>query len=647
MPTPFPLYALFIAASWLQGDDGTPGESAHDPPSHRALIDQHCSSCHGGRRTKADLDLVAMLARADRQGDRERDRDAWLKAAARIRAGDMPPPGRPEILDDARADAARSIEEWLPGVTPSSSRRLTRAEIDHSLDDLLGFGTDIALATLPQDGAGGAGFDTCADTLFLSPLFLDGWLLAAREVAALAVPNEIDAAEGFSADQQQLYARWLSDLPAVADGSPDNDRKIEAATSLIADELARRVWRRTPSEDDVASLLHRFQLSLARNNDVRQATREMVVFALVSPKFLYRVDDASDRRRATDATIAERLAFFLTAGPPDEALLSIAAAGTLVSPDILHDQADRLIDGASARRFAERFVVQWLEIESLLQPPGGGASRIGNAALKRSMVDEPVEAFLAALREDRAVFDLVSSDTVFLDEALARHYGLALPPGSDDAGGAYREVDGQGVRGGVLASAAVLTATSLTTRTSPTVRGRFILDRVLGQPPPPPPPDAGSLPPVEAGVSLPVRERLERHRRDPACTSCHAAMDPLGFALEGYDPLGRRRELADGLPVDDRFRLIDGSEGQGLADLKVALSGRRDAIERHLARLLIAYAVGADPGTGYGPDVEDALERAREPSGAPLRLRRLVHAILDGPAFLDTRPAPEPEGEPR
>ncbi len=362
--------------------------------------------------------------------------------------------------------------------------------------------------------------------------------------------------------------------------------------------FASRAWRRPLTDQEKRSLRGFYDKVLVAEGDHRQAIRAVLARVLVSPAFLYRVEQApsaSIRQPLSGWEMASRLSFFLWSSIPDQELRRAAAAGELSQAAGLRRQVKRMLTDAKARRFSTEFFGQWLGFYHFDDHRGVDTSRFPEFTddVKEAMYDEAVSFFEHVIRKDRPVNDLLFADYTFLNKALAKHYGITQEIKSEDAVELMEGANGF-QRGGLLRLGAVLTTTSAPLRTSPVKRGDWLLRRILGTPVPPPPADAGSLPADDkqfGGMS--VKQRLEAHKRNPTCANCHVRIDPLGFSLERYDSIGRlRTEYSDGKPIDDGGTLADQTEIAGVDGLLDYLKANDTQVRRTLSYKLLGYALG-------------------------------------------------------
>lgn len=423
----------------------------------------------------------------------------------------------------------------------------------------------------------------------------------------------------------------------VPDGSQwvlGSDPGLETARRVrfvaIAEAVATRVWRRTPSDQDVARLAALAEGVCDAGGSFRRGARAIVEASLVSPRFLFRIEKAGDR--ALDGfELASRLSFFLWSSVPDDELLGLARSGQLRDDAVRIAQVRRMLRDPRASALATTFAAQWLELRNLETAEPDPARFPMSAKLRRAMQRETELVFETVLREGRSIYELCDADFTFVDESLAAHYGIEGVRGDEM----------QRVRaprpGGVLGHASVLTVTSNPTRTSPVKRGKWVLENLLGAPPPPPEPGADSFEDEHAAEApASMREQLARHRADPKCSVCHTRMDGLGLALERFDAIGRRRESDAGATIDASGVLPGGREIEDLDGIRDVVRGH-PAFLRCVVQKLFVFAIGREPTL----DDRLALERMqRGLSGEATTLEDIVVAITRLDAFIHTRSRP-------
>lgn len=406
------------------------------------------------------------------------------------------------------------------------------------------------------------------------------------------------------------------------------------ARALLAPQM-RRAYRRPVTDRDLERPIQFFHE--AREQQGFEAGVENALAAvLVSPRFLLRIESnppgagPGQVYRIDDYELASRLAYFLWSSLPDDPLLDAAGAGDLRDPVRLEAQVRRMLADPRARNLVTNFAAQWLHLRSLETVAPDSRLFIDFDDNLRQAFRRETELFVESLvQEDRPVGDLLVADYSFLNERLARHYGVPHVYGSH-----FRRVSFTGdlrrQRGGLLRHGSILTVTSYATRTSPVIRGHWILANLAGEPPPPPPPNVPSLESATVSARLPIRERLAAHRENPSCASCHNVMDPVGFALENYDAVGRWRETDDGHAIDASGGLPDGSVAIGVDELERGLLRRPDLFAATLAEKLLTFALGRGVTPEDGPALREVVRRARE---GQYRFSALILGIVHSTPF--------------
>jgi mono/diheme cytochrome c family protein len=377
---------------------------------------------------------------------------------------------------------------------------------------------------------------------------------------------------------------------------PANAADEQACASKILSTLARRAYRRPVTRADLDVLLD-FYKDGRQNGSFEYGIEMAVRRLLVSPSFLFRIErDPANAApgtpyRISDLELASRLSFFLWSSIPDDQLLDLAIQGRLKNPVVLREQVRRMLADPRSQALVTNFTGQWLYLRNIpAVTPDSELFPDFDYSLRDGFRRETELFFGSILHENRSVLDLLTARYTFLNERLAKHYGIP-----DVYGPEFRKVAlSDGTRGGLLAQGSILTVTSYANRTSPVIRGKWLLENLLGSPPPPPPPNVPSLKENKEGEkALSVRERLEEHRANPACASCHKIMDPLGFALENFDAVGQWRSNSEaGTPIDASGVLSDGTKVDGPASLRQALLSHPDAFAATVTGKLLTYALG-------------------------------------------------------
>jgi hypothetical protein len=415
------------------------------------------------------------------------------------------------------------------------------------------------------------------------------------------------------------------------------------ATKIVS-TLARRAYRRPVSQAEIDVLLGLVSVARSRGDSFDDGLAVAIQAILVSPDFLFRVE--RDRPAAAGETaarvgqheLASRLSYFLWASMPDAELMDAADRRALRQPGVLEAQVRRMLKDPKARTLGEEFGGQWLQFRALESVTRDREKFPAfEDYLRLSMRRETELFFESIVREDRSVLDFLDGPYTFVNERLARHYGLQGVTGPE-----FRRVDLAGSRrGGVLTQASVLTVSSYATRTSPVLRGKWILENILGTPPPEPPPDVPNLDEAAVGSAASLRKQMEAHRKNPTCASCHRRMDPLGFGLENFDAVGAWRTEEGKFPIDASGELPDGREFNGPDELRRILTEDRQAFARSLTGKLLTYALGRGLERSDRLVVKTiAADLARD----DYRFSRLVLGIVNSRPFQMRRPAQSQQG---
>jgi len=466
--------------------------------------------------------------------------------------------------------------------------------------------------------------------------------------------GQLKKPEGQSA---KLYIEHLA-LDGPLDTRPESHRRLLAVTAgksvpeqtrEALGRFMRKAYRRTVEPEELEKLSQWVDQMTAGGEKWEAAMQIAMQAVLCSPKFLFRVepDDrpASADIRSLDAfAVATRLSYFLWSSMPDDLLLEAAEKGTLEQE--LAPHIHRMLADERSSALIQSFSTQWLQIQRLESfAADTQAFPSFNAKLKSAMLRETELFFESVLRENRSVLELIDTNYTFLNETLAKHYGIAdtvgnwmgqpasKPDGKPIQGDTFQRVSLQDRnRGGLITQASVLAVTSNPTRTSPVKRGRWILEQFLGAPPPPPPPNVPELPSKSEDVSTAsLRKRMEVHRQNPACANCHAKMDPIGFALENYDAVGAYRTKDGAFDIDASGEFADGSKFSGPGDLKSIILAKREDFVRCLAEKMLTYALGRGVEYYDRPTIEKIV---RSMPGQEYKIQGMILEIVLSEPFL-------------
>jgi len=577
---------VFCLAAWMLWPDILPAADK-DPAKKEAqdafsqdlkpIFAKYCVGCHGGTKPKAQLALDAF------KNEESILKNAELldKIQEKIRAREMPPQNKPQPNEAERKVLTRWIDAKLAKLSQSGNqrdpgrvtiRRLNRVEYNNTIRDLVGIDFHPA-DDFPSDDVG-YGFDNIGDVLSMAPILMEKYLDAAERIVAKAFANP--------QVRQRIVFR-----------QPTEQTKIDCARQII-EQFVFRAYRRPVKSEEVDRLVGLVTQAEAQGDSFDRGIELALQAILVSPHFLFRIElDPQPRNEGAihsvnDFELASRLSYFLWSSMPDDELFEQARQNKLHEEPILESQVRRMLKDDKARSLVDNFASQWLELRNLkAATPDPGLFPSFDESLRSAMLKESELFFESIVKEDRSILDFLDADFTFLNERLARHYGA---PGVK--GNQFQRVHLTGdQRGGILTQASILTVTSNPTRTSPVKRGKWILENLLGTPPPPPPPD---VPELKEGKELTgtLRQRMEQHRANPSCATCHQRMDPLGFGFENYDAVGAWRTLDGKSPIDPSGVLPDGKSFKGPKQLRAILKEKEEEFRRCLTEKLLTYALG-------------------------------------------------------
>jgi mono/diheme cytochrome c family protein len=585
----------------------------------KPFLATYCSKCHGENKSKGDFTYRYAIKSAGSPAFRQ----LWNHAAASVKATDMPP----EKEDKQPSAAERKMfSDWVAGMKHLSPkdpgqfviRRLSKVEYGNTLRDL--FGVDTRVAGILPDEVFGAGYSNS-----LSPLLMEQYLLVANNVLdqVFAKPGQPPTA----AEQRIFTAK------------PGTGLDERAAAQRIANDLARRAFRRPVSTAELDVLLRAFDLGKQHGRDFRESVRLVVKAVLVSPQFLFITPAGSDEPKPgvvalDDHQLASRLSYFLWATMPDGELMKVADERRLRDPTVLAAQTRRLLSDPRSRALFDGFGAQWLGIDKLagktFDPEKFPEM---TPALRQAMYDEARLLFDSIVREDRSVRTFVEADYTFANAKLGElFYGMKI------AGEGMQRVKlTDANRGGILTMPGVLATTSFPNRTSPVNRGVWVLEHVLGEHVPPAPANVPALEKQDQGkvATLTLRQRTELHRSDPTCNNCHKILDPIGFGLENYDAIGRWRDKDEsGGAVDASGELPGEQRFSTPQELKKIIAARLDDLCHNLTGRMLAYALCRQL-EGYDEVVVDGLMADLAKDGH--RMQSLVVAVVTSYPFMHRR----------
>jgi len=592
-----------ITLSFLVGSQSLAQEAYDFDTQIRPMMAKKCFECHNTGSPKGGVNL-------DNYKEKDRvitDGQFWLKVLDQIKTREMPPKNKPTLSEEEytllveglNAILETSLKEKVPGQIVI--RRLGHSEYQYTVEDLLGVKFD-ARNFFPSDGSGGGGFDNQGRSLFFTPLKFERYYDAAEMIVgqvqadeklwSKVVPLEYDPSV-FTKIAIWFKSFWV-------DGFNEATHAQLAAEKVLY-PFATRAYRRFLKDNEKEQLTKLFSQVYITKDSVDNPQRfdesiaQTFKMVLVSPNFLYRAEEEPEVKGAyplSNFELATRLSYFLWSSMPDDELFALAYAGQLQDTVVLENQVKRMLADPKAKRFAESFSTQWLGITKLLDSqPLADPERFPDfdLSIRKALYSETVEYFYYVLTGSKNMMELVNSNYTFLNDQLAEYYGIEGVENKD----MQRTLLADTRRGGVLGMGSVLTVTSLPVRTSPVLRGKWVMEQIMGISPPPPPPEVAELESSEAAHSeLGLRKLLEVHRSKPACFSCHQKMDPLGLGLENFDAIGRWRDTYGKAAIDASGTLADGREFNGPDELKVLLTAEKEKIARNLSSKMLSYALG-------------------------------------------------------
>ncbi|WP_207397671.1 DUF1592 domain-containing protein [Bremerella alba] len=602
------------------------------------VLENYCYGCHGYGAEEGGVVLDTL------HENPQASQETWLAVWRNLRAQTMPPSAE----DQPSPEESELVGKWIqssvfrldanrPDPGRVTIRRMNRDEYRYTIEDLFGYRYKVDENFPPDDT--GYGFDTIGDVLSMSPLMTEKYFDAAQEIVREVVPT--------NGKHDSKYKRIFFDGPP-----PEGEKEREAYARKILKRFSSKAFRRPVSEDTLNRLVGIQQhISSLPNRTFEHGVAQAIAAMLISPQFLFRAEIQPEPNNpgkivnVDEYALASRLSYFLWSSLPDDELSKLAAEGKL--RENLHAQVDRMLDDPKSERFIGRFVGQWLQaqdVESLSIDARralgirdlGDSLRVFSKTVRRAMREETEMLFEYVLKEDRPVGELLTANYTFLNEPLAKFYGLEGIKDLDKRTMKKVDLPKDSKRGGILTQGTFLVVTSNPTRTSPVKRGLFILDNILGTPAPPAPPDIPALEEVrKRGKKLTMREQMELHRSEALCKSCHARMDPLGFSLEKFTYIGQFQNEDDGQPIETAGKLITGEKFNDVQELSQILANERKVdFYRCLTEKMLTYALGRGLEYYDTPTVDIIVDDMLANDG---KLRRMIHTLVDSAPFQKRR----------
>lgn len=580
------------------------------------FLQAHCVVCHSGD----DFEGEVSFDRFEDSANVQENYVFWEKVVRLVVEHQMPPAEEDQPSADEIAALSDAVDRELLSFDCTSAkhpgrvtiRRLNKAEYNNTIRDLTGL--DLRLADdFPSDDVAN-GFDNMGDVLSIPPILFEKYLDAAATVAERAFNDE-------SAKKRVL--------PKETD---DEAQQVAVARANVR-QFATRAFRRPITDDESDRLFDIMRAAFEQGTPRPEIFQTVVAAILTNPKFLFRVErdpdpkDADGIRELDGFELASRLSYFLWSSMPDERLFELAKSGELTKKDVLASEAKRMLADPKSRALVDNFAGQWLQLRdvSRLMPDPERFPGFDDE-LRIAMRRETETFFDRMVREDRNVLEFLDADYTYVNERLARHYGI-----NGINGETFQKISLPTGRRGVLTHSSILMLTSNPTRTSPVKRGKWILDNFLAEPPPPPPADVPDL--EEGGEVLgSLREQMEQHRANESCAVCHRKMDALGFGLENFDAVGAWRDRDGAFQIDASGELPGGIEFDGAGELmRILVREKKKQFCKCLAGKLLTYALGRGL-ISYDRCTVNAATTALQQND--YRFSALVEAIVTSDPFM-------------
>ena len=583
------------------------------------FVKKYCTRCHGSR-AKAGINPQSALKNPVGSSASLH----WKKAIANVEVRDMPPEDSSKIPSNEERlqfiNGVKKIKYLAPrDPGPFVIRRLTKTEYANTLRDL--YGVDTSIADSLPDEVVGEGFLNS-----ISPLQSELYLGIANKLIDQVISPEGKAPASI---QKTLFGEVVS--------NESNSKKDLLKTAKF---LTRKSFRRPPTMSELDVLINVYNLGLKKNLNHSESLGLMLKAVLVSPQLLFITPSAEFKSNEKIVSIdsyqlASRLSYLLWSSPPDQQLANLADEGTLINPEVLKEQVNRMLNNPKSKALFDGFGAQWLRLNNLEnQVFDMEIFPDMTLSLRMAMIDEARLFFRSIIKENKSVIEFVDSDYTFLNEQLSKLYGITESVIGED----MRRVKLTNPnRGGIIGMPATLASTSFSNRTSPVRRGVWVLEQVLGERVPSPPPDIPELEELdhENEQGLTLRQRTELHQSEATCANCHKLLDPIGFGLENFDAIGRWREVNnEGLRIDSSGQLPNGEKFTSPALLKSLLIKRKGDLARNFTEKFMAHALGRQL-EGYDYIVIDQL--MEKISADDYRIRTIITEVITSYLFTHRR----------
>jgi hypothetical protein len=676
----FPFVPIFVLAFCLE---------AGAIEGLRPALEQHCFRCHGGKKVEGKVNLVKAFD--SKPHGLASDLELIQKMIVKLADGEMPPEDEKQPTDQQRGRWVVELKGLLkahhakhPQFGRVPMRRMNRFQYSNAVRDLFELKVDVfalpermvrdhskyfrpetgkmppnltagsrplgksqligqrlrGVAPFPQDLRAEHGFDNRADHLTLSPLLLESFLQLSRSIVE---------SPDFHANTCGIFNSFFA--------PPAENEDMEIVVRQRLRQFLTRAFRRPVNESDLDRYTQHVTAQVQSGISITDSMKEAASAVLASPRFLYLYERAAQADAGPavnpepldDFELASRLSFFLWGSIPDQVLLDLAAQGELQKPEVLNEQLDRMLKDHRVKRFCDSFPAQWLQLERIISsvPDKQQYPKFYFYAYRTSMhmMLEPLLVFETILVENRPILELIDSDFSYRSNMLDIWYRDGPYTRGAVSGIGFRRVPIKDRRqGGVITTAAVMTMTSGTRETKPVTRGAWVAAVIFNDPPNPPPDDVPPLPDDDTTdtKNLTIRERFEAHRTRAECKSCHAKIDPLGFALENYGVTGKWRDrYENGREVDVAGVLFKKHEFNGVVEFKDAILAEKDRFARGFAAHLLSFALGRDLSAADSAALDTIV---RDTAAAEFRIQPLIkHVVLSKPFLTKYNPSKMPD----